>query len=69
VIFHSGTTRKGGKLVTNGGRVLGVTALAADLARARDLANLAASRIRFEGAFYRRDIGRSIGVAAGSAAR
>jgi phosphoribosylamine---glycine ligase len=66
LVFHSGTKRSGGKLVTNGGRVLGVTALAADLARARDLANLAASRIRFEGAFYRRDIGGSVGSPAAS---
>ena len=60
IIFHAGTARKGGKVVTNGGRVVGVTALARDLGRARDLANMAAARIRFEGAFYRRDIGRSI---------
>jgi phosphoribosylamine--glycine ligase len=60
VVFHAGTSRKGGKVVTNGGRVVGVTALARDLGRARDLANMAAARIRFEGAFYRRDIGSSI---------
>jgi phosphoribosylamine-glycine ligase len=48
--------------------VLGVTALARDLARARDLANLAASKIRFEGAFYRRDIGRSLGSTTGAEA-
>ena len=59
VLFHAGTTRKGGKLVTNGGRVLGVTALAATAARASELATEAAGKIRFEGAFFRRDIGRS----------
>ncbi|MCE2884660.1 MAG: phosphoribosylamine--glycine ligase [Planctomycetaceae bacterium] len=60
VIFHAGTTRKGGKLVTNGGRVLGVTALAETVERASALASEAASKIQFEGAFYRRDIGRSL---------
>ena len=51
-------------MVTNGGRVLGVTALARDVARASELASLAASRIRFEGAFFRRDIGRTAEAAA-----
>ena len=60
VIFHSGTTRRDGTLVTNGGRVLGVTALARDSARAAELARDAASRIRFDGAFFRRDIGASL---------
>ncbi|MFM7262010.1 MAG: phosphoribosylamine--glycine ligase, partial [bacterium] len=60
VIFHAGTTRKGGKLVTNGGRVLGVTALAETVERASALASEAASKIQFDGAFYRRDIGRSL---------
>lgn len=60
VIFHAGTTRKGGKIVTNGGRVLGVTALAETVERASALASEAASKIQFEGAFYRRDIGRSL---------
>jgi len=60
VIFHAGTTRKDGKLVTNGGRVLGVTALASTSARAAELAREAASRVRFEGAFFRRDIGMGL---------
>ena len=60
-VFHAGTARDAdGGLVTAGGRVFGVTALAADLARARDLANAAAARIRFEGAFFRRDIGHRV---------
>jgi phosphoribosylamine--glycine ligase len=42
---------------TNGGRVLGVTALADDLAAARDLANAACEKIHFEGAFWRKVIG------------
>ncbi|MHC4990324.1 MAG: phosphoribosylglycinamide synthetase C domain-containing protein, partial [Planctomycetota bacterium] len=58
VVFHAGTTRDdAGALVTTGGRVLGVTALASDLQAARDLANAACEQIHFEGAFYRRDIG------------
>jgi phosphoribosylamine---glycine ligase len=59
LVFHAGTTRRGSELVTNGGRVFGVTALAATLERARELANAAAAEIRFEGAFFRRDIGAS----------
>jgi phosphoribosylamine--glycine ligase len=46
-----------GSIVTGGGRVLAVTALAGDLPAARDLANTACARIHFEGAFYRHDIG------------
>jgi phosphoribosylamine--glycine ligase len=61
VVFHAGTARDAeGRLVTAGGRVFGVTAMAGDLARARDLANAAAARIRFEGAFFRRDIGHRV---------
>ncbi|MBI1302496.1 MAG: phosphoribosylamine--glycine ligase [Phycisphaera sp.] len=58
LLFHAGTSIKGGKVVTAGGRVLGVTALAANLERASELASLAASKIRFDGAFFRPDIGR-----------
>ena len=70
LVFHAGTALDaGGQLVTAGGRVLGVTALAADLGRARDLATLAASRIRFPGAFFRRDIGyRVLGKPTGARA-
>ncbi|MHC4081107.1 MAG: phosphoribosylamine--glycine ligase [Planctomycetota bacterium] len=57
IVFHAGTRYDDGQLVTNGGRVLGVTALAEDLQTARDLANAACARIQFDGAFYRRDIG------------
>jgi phosphoribosylamine--glycine ligase len=55
-VFHAGTARVGDQIITNGGRVLGVTAWAADLRRARDAAYAAAERIRFEGAHYRGDI-------------
>ena len=58
VVFHAGTTLDhNGNIVTSGGRVLGVTALADDLATARDLANAACEKIHFEGAFWRKDIG------------
>jgi phosphoribosylamine--glycine ligase len=57
-VFHSGTRRDAeGRVVTAGGRVLSVTALGSDLREARDLANAACDRIRFAGAFHRRDIG------------
>lgn len=57
-VFHAGTRRTAdGDVVTNGGRVLGVTALASDLQSAQDLANRACDAIHFEGAVWRRDIG------------
>ena len=56
LVFHSGTARQGGRLVTNGGRVLAVTATGDDVAAARSRAYEAASRISFAGMRYRRDI-------------
>jgi phosphoribosylamine--glycine ligase len=56
VVFHAGTKREGGRVVVAGGRVLGVTALGADFAAARDRAYEAVSKIHFEGAQWRRDI-------------
>ncbi len=59
IVFHAGTALdEQGRLVTAGGRVLGVTGLAEDLPAARELANAACARIHFEGAHYRRDIGK-----------
>lgn len=55
-VFHAGTARSGEDIVTNGGRVLGVTALGRDLASARAAAYEAVARISFDGAHYRRDI-------------
>ncbi len=57
-LYHSGTAIQGDKLVTAGGRVLGVTATAADLESALAKAYDAVSEIKFEGAFYRKDIGQ-----------
>ena len=58
IVFHAGTTTKEGKLVTNGGRVLGVTAIADDLKSALDKAYHAVKLIQFEGMHYRKDIGK-----------
>jgi phosphoribosylamine--glycine ligase len=55
-IFHAGTVRAGDNVLTNGGRVLGVTAWAKDLRAARDAAYAAVERIGFEGAQWRKDI-------------
>ncbi len=55
-VFHAGTAMSGSNIVTNGGRVLGVTAWAADLRSARDAAYRAVTKIRFDGAHCRRDI-------------
>jgi phosphoribosylamine--glycine ligase len=57
VIFHAGTKAQAGQILTNGGRVLGVTALGANLTEARALAYGAADRISFEGVQRRNDIG------------
>ena len=57
LVFHAGTARHGGRLVTNGGRILNVTALGDDLPAARAQAYEAVSRISFAGMRFRRDIG------------
>lgn len=56
VIFHSGTAFNGNEIVTNGGRVLGVTALGEDIKTAKDRAYEAVEKIHFEGMHYRKDI-------------
>ncbi len=58
-LFHAGTTRDGERLVTSGGRVFGVTGLGEDLELAAARSRAAAARVRFEGAAWRSDIGRS----------
>jgi phosphoribosylamine--glycine ligase len=55
-VFHAGTALENRLVVTDGGRVLGVTALGDTLAEAKRKAYEAVSRIHFQGAFYRRDI-------------
>lgn len=57
VVFHAGTRRDGDRIVTAGGRVLGVTGLGETLAAARQRVYDAVRRIHFEGAHYRTDLG------------
>jgi phosphoribosylamine--glycine ligase len=57
-VFHAGTAERDGKLVTAGGRVLGVTATAPGLDEAIRRAYAGVERIRFDGMHYRTDIGR-----------
>ena len=56
-VFHAGTAEKDGKIVTSGGRVLGVTATGKDLNAALSTAYKATEQIKFKDAFYRKDIG------------
>jgi phosphoribosylamine--glycine ligase len=56
-IFHAGTAIAGGQLVANGGRVLNVTARAADVAEAQRKAYAAVDKLDFPSGFCRRDIG------------
>lgn len=58
VIFHAGTKRAGDQIVTNGGRVLGVTALGPDLEACRGHAYAALERIHWPGMHFRRDIAK-----------
>lgn len=61
IVFHAGTSKNAdGDLVTSGGRVLAVTTYGDDLQEAVANAREAASRIRFDGCYYRRDIGNDI---------
>ncbi len=56
-VFHAGTSLAGGEITAIGGRVLGVTALGADIVKAQAVAYQAVERIDWPGGFYRRDIG------------
>lgn len=68
VVFEAGTAYDpGGRLVTSGGRVLGVTGCGRSLAEARERAYRACARISFEGMHYRRDIAAPPGGPPGSA--
>ena len=59
-VFHAGTKKENGKFVTNGGRVLGVTATGPDLKAARANAYEAVKQVTFEKAYCRSDIGKAI---------
>ncbi|MBX4198515.1 phosphoribosylamine--glycine ligase [Candidatus Parcubacteria bacterium] len=56
-VFHAGTSIVNGKLVTSGGRVLGVTGVGSTLRKALECAYAGVEQIEFEGMYYRRDIG------------
>ena len=58
VVFHAGTKMENNNIVTNGGRVLGVTAKAGDFRQARKKAYDAMEKINFDGMQYRKDIGK-----------
>jgi phosphoribosylamine---glycine ligase len=57
VIFHAGTKKSGNKILTSGGRVLGVTGLGNTIKDAINTAYQAVGKIKFEGMHYRKDIG------------
>ena len=57
LVFHAGTKRKKKSTVTNGGRVLAVTALGKNMKKALKKAKEGAKRIQFQGKYYRKDIG------------
>ncbi len=57
-VYHAGTAIKDGKLVTSGGRVLGVTALGKDLKSALEKSYAAVEKINFDGKHFRKDIGK-----------
>jgi len=57
-VFHAGTAKKDNKIVTNGGRVLGITAIENLLEKAKDLAYKRVETISFDNAHYRTDIGK-----------
>ncbi|NJP10926.1 MAG: phosphoribosylamine--glycine ligase [Leptolyngbyaceae cyanobacterium RU_5_1] len=67
VVFHAGTQRKSQTLVSDGGRVLGVTALGETLDAAIANAYTATQSIQFEGMYYRRDIGYQVQTARSAA--
>ena len=58
IVFHAGTKKEGDKFLTNGGRVLGITALGETIPEAIERAYKAVELIHFEGAHYRKDIGK-----------
>ena len=57
IVFHAGTKMSQGKVVTNGGRVLGVTAMGKDIAEARAVAYAAVEEVDFKDKHFRTDIG------------
>ena len=66
VVFHAGTAERDGALITDGGRVLGVTGIGDDIASAIKKAYEAVEKIDFEGAYCRKDIGQKALVRLGA---
>jgi phosphoribosylamine---glycine ligase len=60
LVFHSGTKQDGEKTVTNGGRVFAVTSFGKDIDEAAEKSFAAAGNIRYEGKYYRKDIGKDL---------
>jgi phosphoribosylamine--glycine ligase len=60
LVFHAGTALQGGRVVTNGGRILAVTGRGGTVEAARGSAYAAAAQISFPGARYRTDVGRAV---------
>jgi phosphoribosylamine--glycine ligase len=58
IVFHAGTARDGGSLVTDGGRVLGITAVGETLEKSLEKAYKGVESIKFRDSFFRNDIGR-----------
>jgi len=56
IVFHAGTKRSNGQIITSGGRVLGVTGLGKTIEEARTITYDAVKALKFEGAYYRKDI-------------
>ncbi len=57
VVFHAGTKVEGGKVVSNGGRVIAVSSYGSSMKEALDQSYKNAEKIQFEGKYYRSDIG------------
>ncbi|MBK7387552.1 MAG: phosphoribosylamine--glycine ligase [Bacteroidia bacterium] len=60
LLFHAGTARKEDEVVTNGGRVLAVTSIANNIGAAKEISMQNAEKIKYEGKYYRKDIGNDL---------
>lgn len=60
LVFHAGTKEAGDDIVTNGGRVLGITAMGEDMSQALERMKVATGKIQWENMYYRKDIGRDL---------
>ena len=60
LVFHAGTKKSGEHIVTNGGRVIALTAYGTDIPTALERSNDAAQKVAYEGKYFRRDIGKDL---------